>query len=135
MRAANGIRHAWPRRLVALLAVVSMLFAPLEAVAIPDVHDGDGQAQAAAELSGGVHSPAESDEAHVGDPQSCRSPGAPLPGHSTHVDHCVHGHTFTPLDASASREVGDWPAGGVAGENDALHESADPAPRLRPPIA
>lgn len=133
---ANGLRQSWLRRLMALLSVACVLFAPLEAVAVPDVHDGDGQAQAATR-AGAVtaHSVMAAHAAQLGDAPSCPSPDAPIPEHSSHVDHCAHGHTFAPIGVVAVRAPGEWPAGGVVGENDAPHESLDPAPHLRPPIA
>ena len=121
---------AWWRRLVALFAAACIVLGPLEALAIPDTHDGDA---IASHLAAPEHSDATLPHAPTSDRRD--APGAPLQSseHSTHVDHCVHGHL---LGAPQRNDSSSWIVARDAAEFSVpgLHESVGPAPQQRPPI-
>ena len=113
------------------MSFVCFGFGVLEAVIIPDVHDGDGQESGAvAEHSGtGVR------VSQAPDDGSCPAPQFPSPKHSTHVDHCTHGHLLAVASPTSERPAdqpldarGRW-------DYESQYQSADPALLSRPPIA
>ena len=130
MSCTRRTRMAWWRRLGALFVAACIVLGPLEALAIPDTHDGD---TIASHLAAPEHSDATLPHAPTSDRSD--APGAPLSSseHSTHVDHCVHGHL---LGAPQRSESSSWIVACDAAECSVprLHESVGPAPQQRPPI-
>lgn len=145
----QAARRQWMRRFTALLAVACLLAASVEAMALPDIHDGHATPTAPSEvaearsLSATLHANAdgqrEASSAHVAQeqrgPDQTRPQAPPAPGHTSHAEHCAHGHVLAlawielqqPADAGADGRRVVEPA--------PLHESVDRSPSRRPPIA
>ena len=125
------VRNACVRRLTALLVAVCIVAGPVEA-AIPDVHDGD--APAASHGGQPVQTAAEATSpAPLSDTRGSQN-GTPASEHTTHVDHCAHGHAAGIADARSTSAPVDWHMAGAIGELAQLHESVVLSPRQRPPI-
>ncbi len=130
-------QDGWLRLVTALLAAVCLLVSPLEALAVPDVHDGDLAAigHAATERQAGVagSGPVQQQSESVPQPGSQSRDTLPS-GHTTHVDHCVHGHLPGLMDVRLSPLPPNHLTS-VIGDPAQLHESVVLSPLQRPPIA
>ena len=120
----------WLRRLTALLAAACFLIAPVEAFAVPDVHDGDVPA---ANHGAGSESTLDDSTPDLNSDNGPRNE-APASDHTTHVDHCAHGHSAATASAQAPGVPLDWHISGAIGDLASLHESVVLSPRQRPPI-
>lgn len=141
---SKRLRSRLARRAAVLLAMLSALAGPLELI-IPEIHDGDAQSGAAlltavprSELptSASAEDAALSslDEAQ-GLGQSDSSHSAPsTPGHSFHVDHCVHAHVLD-VQRAFVRCAPSAPAQSRIETSVPQLTSVTTAPSSRPPIA
>lgn len=114
------------RRVAALFALLCIVAMPFELL-VPDVHDADGIAAAQVVGASDEGNPATSPRGVPDDP-------APLPTHSTHVDHCTHAHLAglgTP-DATAQSPMA---RSRVPDAQSLKLLSLSVPPRKRPPIA
>lgn len=127
----RGRRSSLARRGWALVVGLAFASAFFE-TAVPDIHDGDASIVSLGQGAVDAHLPEPSLA-----PTDTRNP-APAPGgapsHSTHVDHCAHGHTANTAFGFEMPTPTDWRH---ARPNCAAATLASIArgPQPRPPIA
>ena len=129
---SRTVRNACVRRLTALLVAVCVVAGPVEAFAVPDVHDGD--APAASHAGQPVQTAAQRTSPAPLSGKGGSQSGTPASEHTTHVDHCAHGHVAGIADARSASASVDWHVASAIGELAQLHESVVLSPRQRPPI-